>query len=182
VEGHETDAILIGRIIVGDADAARVLVERHTVTLRRLLSRAGARAGDIDDLLQEIWIRVIRSAGRYDPLQPFPRWLFAIAMNRLRTRWARRDSEEPLDAAAEITSAEPAADAALASRQRADALRAEIMRLPPHLADAILLRFFEELSEKEMAVELGIPPGTVKSRLHNAMKKLRDSLEAVLYA
>lgn len=175
----QTDAVLIGRIVIGEPDAAHVIVERHTPSLRRLLSRAGARAEDLDDLLQEIWIRAIRSANRYDPLQPFTRWLFAIAMNRLRTRWSRQKPESGLEAAAGVVARDAPADAALELRERADEIRAEIMKLPPHLADAILLRFFEELSEKEMAQHLGVPAGTVKSRLHNAMKKLKQNLEGI---
>lgn len=183
VDHHEdNDAALIGRIILGDAQAAGVLVDRHTPALRRFLLRSGVRVENLDDLLQDIWIRVVRSASRYDPAQPFPPWLFAIAMNRLRTRWSREKPVEPLEAAPELVSPLPAADIALEGTERAGVVRAEIAKLPPHLGDAILLRYFEELSEQEMARRLGIPRGTVKSRLHAAMKRLRDGLEGILYA
>ena len=62
------------------------------------------------------------------------------------------------------------------------ALRSKILKLPQHLADAILLRFFEELSEKETARKLGVPVGTVKSRIHTAVRKLRSELERTFYA
>ncbi len=56
-------------------------------------------------------------------------------------------------------------------------LIAAIRSLPSLLADAILLRYFEELSEREMAQRLGVPPGTIKSRLHNGLRQLAATLE-----
>jgi len=175
----DTDAVLIGRIVNGEPDAARVLVERHSPALRRLASRAGVRPHDIDDLLQETWIRVIRSAGRFDPLQPFSRWLFAIAMNRIRSRWERTSAEPIGDH--ELVSRDEGADVAIEAQQRAAAVRSLIADLPEHLGDTILLRYFEELSEREVAQRLGIPVGTVKSRLHTGMRKLRLELERILH-
>jgi len=176
----ETDAVLMGRIVNGEPEAARELVERYTPALRRFASQAGVRPQDIDDLLQETWLRVVRSAGRYDPLQPFPRWLFTIAMNRIRSRW-ERDTPAPL-ADLDIASAGAGADARIESEQRATAVRSLVSELPQHLGDTILLRYFEELSEREVAQRLGIPLGTVKSRLHHGMRRLRSELERIIHA
>ncbi len=176
----ETDAVLMGRIVNGEPEAARELVERYTPALRRFASQAGVRPQDIDDLLQETWLRVVRSAGRYDPLQPFPRWLFTIAMNRIRSRW-ERDTPAPL-ADLDVASAGAGADARIESEQRATAVRSLVSELPQHLGDTILLRYFEELSEREVAQRLGIPLGTVKSRLHHGMRRLRSELERIIHA
>ena len=170
------------RILGGDPEGAATLIRRYTASLRRVLLHAGARPDDIDDLLQETWIRVIRSAARYDPLQAFPGWLFAIAMNRLRTRAARstEDSKrhEPLETLAPAAaSTDESAHTALETAERATRVRALIAALPPHLADAVLLRYFEELSEKEIAAAMGISVGTVKSRLHTAISRLRVHFE-----
>jgi len=176
----ETDAVLMGRIVNGEPEAARALVERYTPALRRFASQAGVRPQDIDDLLQETWLRVVRSAGRYDPLQPFPRWLFTIAMNRIRSRW-ERDTPQPLQDI-DVASAGAGADARMESEQRATAVRSLVSGLPQHLGDTILLRYFEELSEREVAQRLGIPLGTVKSRLHHGMRRLRSELERIIHA
>jgi len=176
----ETDAVLMGRIVNGEPEAARALVERYTPALRRFASQAGVRPQDIDDLLQETWLRVVRSAGRYDPLQPFPRWLFTIAMNRIRSRW-ERDAPQPLQDI-DVASAGAGADARIESEQRATAVRSLVSGLPQHLGDTILLRYFEELSEREVAQRLGIPLGTVKSRLHHGMRRLRSELERIIHA
>jgi RNA polymerase sigma-70 factor (ECF subfamily) len=180
-EQNESDAVLIGRIVNGEADAARILVERHTPMLRRMISRTGVADAQLDDVLQETWIRVVRSAARYDPIQPFPRWLFTIAVNRVRTRITRDKTEsiwqQPIELEDEPVAPTPRADTVLERAQLAAAVRAQIATLSPRLAEAILLRFFEEMSEKEMAAQLGVPVGTVKSRLHNAIQKLKSSFE-----
>ena len=176
-----SDQQLIAHILAGDPEGVALLIQRYNDPLRRVLLHAGAWRDDIDDLLQETWIRVIRSAARYDPLQPFSGWLFTIAMNRFRTRAARtvEDSRrhEPLDdITASIASAAASAHTALETEERAASVRSLIATLPPRLADAVLLRYFEELSEKEIAAAMGIPVGTVKSRLHTAISRLRVDL------
>ena len=180
-EAQTSDQQLIDRILVGDPEGAALLIQRYGAPLRRVLLHAGARADDLEDLLQETWIRVIRSAARYDPMQQFSGWLFAIAMNRFRTRAARlaEDSRrhEPLEnVTTSAASAAASAHTTLEAAERAASVRSLIATLPPRLADAVLLRYFEELSEKEIATAMGIPVGTVKSRLHTAISRLRVDL------
>lgn len=174
----ETDSLLVARIADGDADAARVLVDRYTPALRRFITQAGTGAADVDDVLQETWLRVVRSSGRFDPLQPFRPWLFAIAMNRVRSRW-KRERHLAIDSAPELSSTAATADEELESAQRAGEIRALVRSLPRHLADTILLRFFEDLTEAETAERLGVPKGTVKSRVHHGLRKLRSELERI---
>jgi RNA polymerase sigma factor (sigma-70 family) len=179
-----SDAVLIGRIVNGEADAATALVERHSPALRRFAARAGVNATDVDDVLQETWIRVVRSAHRYDPERPFPGWIFAILMNRVRSRWQQsRPREDSLfDGASSVPSADRAADAQLVLDQRAAAIRSLVAQLPAPLADTVLLRYFEELSEREVAAQLGIPIGTVKSRIHTGLRRLKTEIERILHA
>jgi RNA polymerase sigma-70 factor (ECF subfamily) len=74
-----TDALLMGHVAVGEPEAVRLLIARYERPLLRLLNRATGSSASVDDLFQETWIRVVRSATSYDPRQPFPAWLFAIA-------------------------------------------------------------------------------------------------------
>ena len=175
-----TDQQLILRILDGDADGAAALIGRYEPALRRVLLHAGAPYDDLDDVLQETWIRMIRSASRYDPLQPFSRWLFAIAMNRLRTRFSHSSKDaahESADALQDMPARtrRPAEEAE--SSQAARRIRDLVAGLPPRLAEAVLLRYFEELSEREVAAAIGIPLGTVKSRLHAAVARLKVDFE-----
>ena len=170
------DAHLIGLIVNGDADAVRPLIERYQRPLAAMLQRALGRTPDVDDVFQETWIRVVRSAHRYDPEQRFSAWLFAIAWNLVKDRWARRVATDDVDLVT-IPSRERSPEELAVASDRAERVREVVARLPERLAQAVLLRFFEELSEKEVAERLGIPVGTVKSRIHNGLKLLRESDE-----
>jgi RNA polymerase sigma-70 factor (ECF subfamily) len=171
-----TDEFLMGSIVNGDAEAVRPLMERYQRPLAALLQRALGRSPDVDDLFQETWIRVVRSAHRYDPAQRFSAWLFAIAWNLVKDRWAKRAPNAEVDLAA-MVSPERSPEERVLEGDRAERVRDMVGRLPERLAQAILLRYFEELSEKEVAARLGIPVGTVKSRIHNALRLMRESDE-----
>lgn len=164
-----TDAYLTGAIANGDADAARALVDRYRRPLAAVLHRALGAPADVDDVFQETWIRVIRSTHRYDPAQKFSSWLFAIAWNLVKDRWATRVDHDELP---ELRSADVSAEESMLEEERSRRVRELVARLPERLSQAILLRYFEELSEKQVAERLGIPVGTVKSRLHHGLKKL----------
>ena len=170
------DAHLIGLIVNGDAEAVRVLIERYRKPLGALLHRALGPSPDVDDVFQDTWIRVVRSAHRYDPAQRFSSWLFAIAWNLVKDRWSRGRVHEQADFATIESRDQSPEDAAL-DADRARHLREQVACLPERLAQAILLRYFEELSEKEVADRLGVPVGTVKSRIHHGLRKLAEAIQ-----
>jgi RNA polymerase sigma-70 factor (ECF subfamily) len=170
-----TDAHLTGAIANGDPEAARALVERYRRPLAAVLHRALGSAADVDDVFQETWIRVVRSVHRYDPEQRFSNWLFAIAWNLVKDRWSRRVQHEQIDT--EIPSHDASAEETLMRDERARRMRELVARLPERMSQAILLRYFDELSEKEMADRLGVPVGTIKSRLHHGLKKLAAAMK-----
>lgn len=170
------DAHLIGRIVNGDTDAVRPLIERYQRPLAALLQRALGRSPEVDDVFQETWMRVMRSAHAYDPAQRFSAWLFAIAWNLVKDRWSRRVDNADIDLATMASPEQSPEEQAVAS-DRAARVRDMVGRLPERLAQAILLRYFEELSENEVAERLGIPVGTVKSRIHHGLKQMRESDE-----
>jgi RNA polymerase sigma-70 factor, ECF subfamily len=167
------DAYLVGSIANGDAEAVRPLIERYRKPLAAVLQRALGASPEVDDVFQETWIRVVRSAHRYDPAQRFSTWLFAIAWNLVRDRWAKRAPIEDVDMAA-MHAREPSPEEQALDSDQAERMRELVARLPERLAQAILLRYFEELSEGEVAERLGIPVGTVKSRIHYGLKLMRD--------
>jgi RNA polymerase sigma-70 factor (ECF subfamily) len=167
------DAYLIGLIVNGDSDGVRPLMERYQRPLAALLQRALGRSPEVDDVFQETWMRVVRSAHRYDPAQRFSAWLFAIAWNLVKERWSRRVDTADVDLTT-IVSGERSPEERVVETDRAQRVRAMVRRLPERLAQAILLRYFEELSEKEVAERLGIPVGTVKSRIHYGLRLMRE--------
>jgi len=172
---RESDAFLMGSIANGDSDAVRPLIERYQRPLFALLRRALAGAADVDDVAQETWIRVVRSARRYDPEQQFTGWLFTIAWNLVRDRWERSRTFADTELES-MPSGRTSAEDEVIARDRARRLRDLVATLPNRLAETVFLRYFEELSEREVAARLGVPVGTVKSRIHNALHRLRGEL------
>ena len=167
------DAYLVGSIANGDAEAVRPLIERYRKPLAAVLHRALGSSPDVDDVFQETWIRVVRSAHRYDPTQRFSTWLFTIAWNVVKNRWETRRPAADVDLA-EMHARERSPEEQAVDTDRAEQVRELVARLPERLEQAILLRYFEELSESEVAERLGIPVGTVKSRIHNGLKLMRE--------
>ena len=170
-----SDEHLAGCIANGDAEAVRPLIERYQKPLAAVLQRALGSSPDVDDVFQETWIRVVRSAHRYDPTQRFSGWLFAIAWNLVKDRWSKRRIHADVDLAS-MPSRERSAEERAVASDRAERVRELVAQLPERLSEVILLRYFEELSEKEVAARLGVPVGTVKSRIHYGLKKLAESI------
>jgi RNA polymerase sigma-70 factor (ECF subfamily) len=163
-----SDEELIGAVARGDERALEALCKRYEQPLHRFIARhTGGR--DVEDLHQEVWLRVVRAARRFDPGRRFSTWLFQITVNLCRD-WHRRPPPEPLDP--EHVDARPAAGgAAEAVDARLDAQRL-LDALPEPQRSALILRYYHDLPEDEVAAILGCPRGTVKSRLHNAIARL----------
>ena len=149
----------------GDAVALETLYRRWERPLYHFLARhTGGR--DLDDLHQETWLRIVRSSARFDPARRFSTWLFQIALNLCRD-WLRRPPPEPVDPATLPVEAGEHAD-----RDAALDIRRLLLALPDEQRAAIVLRYYHDLPEDEVAVILDVPRGTVKSRLHAGVRRL----------
>ena len=172
------DDLLMGYIAAGHSEYVGTLIRRHEGPLIAFLRRTAPCMADADDIFQEVWLRVVRSARSYDPEQRFTAWLFTIAWNQVRNHWRRQKEPQSMrsgrvtDSLADAQCPGPRADETLLEAERRDRLRHLIGLLPERLSEAICLRYFEDLSEKEMASRLGVPVGTVKSRLHHGIRRL----------
>lgn len=153
------------RLRHGDGRATDELILRWRGRLHGFLARRTS-AHEADDLFQETWLRVVRARDRFDGAQRFSTWMFSIANNLCRDH-ARRAVVRARDARA------PAArPATLPADLRLD-VRRRLARLPDRLREVLVLRYFEDLSDAEIGAVVGIPSGTVKSRLHAAVRSLR---------
>jgi RNA polymerase sigma-70 factor (ECF subfamily) len=167
-------------IAEGSVECVDYLVERHKRALLSFLRRSTGGAPEAEDLFQETWVRLVRSAHTYDPEQRFSTWLFRIAWNQVRDYWVRRKAHERAPHLEDLDARpadEPGAEERMLAQERSRVVSAVVSALPPRLAEAVWLRYFEELSEKEMAQRLKVPAGTVKSRLHHGLKRLGEMLE-----
>jgi RNA polymerase sigma-70 factor (ECF subfamily) len=171
-----SDEDLMVRVQAGDPQALAALIDRWRGPLYAFLWR---RAGDgADDLFQESWIRVARARDRFDRSRRFSTWLFQIANNLCRDRWRRLDARRrALGALREETHATGADAAPPPELPAGRGLIGRLDALPERLREVLVLRHFHELSEAEIAEVLGIPRGTVKSRLHAAVRAARALLE-----
>lgn len=180
----ETDAALARLARAGDADAFGVLVERYK---RRAYVQALAIVGsreDALDLSQEAFVRAYRARHTLDPERPFYAWLQQIlrrlCFNFLRDSRVRARVVEASGADwMADTVCDPGLDPAAAAEQ-AEARRrvaAAIAQLPAREREVLMLKEFEELTYREIAELVGVPIGTVMSRLFSARKRLVGALE-----
>jgi RNA polymerase sigma-70 factor (ECF subfamily) len=163
----------------GDPEAFRALVDATHATVFRLAAALVRDRDEAADVTQETYVR---AWGRLDELRDGGAalgWLCRIARNvahdRRRSWWSR--IRAPLDAlAGEAAPPEGLPDAALAAAERAGAVRAALARLPDKHRVVLALREVEGLSYEEIAAALGVPVGTVESRLHRARAALAKRL------
>lgn len=162
----------------GDATALKTLFGRYRSRLFGFLLKRCGDGATAEDLIQETWLRVVRSRHRYDPRRRFSTWLFQIANNLSRDLARRRDVErrgrEGMLSAESIrrpTTEAPGHDLRLDMERR-------LAVLPDRLREVLVLRYHQQLTEREIAEVVGIPQGTVKSRLHGAVRALREGIEA----
>lgn len=163
---------MLRRLAEGDPAALAELYDAHASLAYGIALRIVREPGDAEDVVQEAFLQAWRQAHRYDPARGSPQaWLSAIvrtrALDRLRRRAARRPPAEAAPAAPRDAS-DP--DAVLAVRTALQALSADQRR-------ALELAYYEDLSQSEIAARLGVPLGTVKTRIRAAMIRLREALE-----
>ncbi len=162
----------------GDEEALGILLDRYRSRLFGFLIRRIGDPSAAEDLFQETWLRVVRARERFDPDRRFSTWLFQIANNLCRDRARRRAvAGRYAESMLEQTRNDPGRRSAPPLDERLDMQR-RLAALPDHLREVLLLRYYHQLGEREIAEAVGVPPGTVKSRLHSAVKALRRQMEA----
>jgi RNA polymerase sigma-70 factor (ECF subfamily) len=159
----------------GNQEAVSELVRRHSPGLYGFIQRYHPDRDDTDDLLQETWIRALTNLDRFDANKRFSTWLFQIALNLCRDR-ARRDQVRSR-LRRDAHQAQPGKED-VTMEEKVDVMKAlrAIEALPSQQKEALLLRYYQGFSEGEASEILGCPRGTVKSRLHQAVKTLRVKL------
>ena len=170
------DTELLRRFSSGDPAAFAVLVRRHQSQLYGYLCRCGVSPSGRDDLFQEIFLRVNQAAARFDSERPFKPWLFAIAVNCVRShfRKARRVDIESRDC--ELEADGPTGEQVVAARETARWMNDAIATLPVGQRDVLLLVCIERMSPADVASVLEIPRSTVKTLLRRGRLALAKKL------
>ena len=161
-----------------DRSAFGRLFTHFAPRLKSYMLRSGAADGDAEEIAQEAMVTVWRKAAQFDARKASAStWIFTIARN-LRIDRMRRENRPEIDAddPTLVPEPEPAADHQLAVRQSEGRVRSALLDLPDDQKRVVEMSFFEDLPHAAISETLGIPLGTVKSRLRLAMHRLRDSL------
>ena len=176
---RETPEVLLVRVAQAqDRGAFQSLFLHFAPRIKSYLLRTGASSHQAEELAQEAMLMVWRKAALFDPARASAAtWIFTIARN-LRIDLVRRERHPGFDPADPtlLPQEEGPADAGMEAYQDAQAVQAALAELPPEQADVIALFFYGDKPHSEIAAELDIPLGTVKSRLRLAMARLRQRL------
>jgi RNA polymerase sigma factor (sigma-70 family) len=163
----------------GDRVAFAGLFEHFAPRVKAYMRRLGADDGPAEDLAQEVMLTVWRRAALYDQRQAaVSTWIFTIARNKRidQLRRERRPEIDPDDPAL-VGEPEPEAEQLVSRAQAARRLREAIDGLPSEQARVLRKNFFEDKAHSDIAEELELPLGTVKSRVRLALTKLRQALQ-----
>lgn len=160
----------------GSSGAFDELYRSHEARIYRFCHRLSANSADAEDLAQEVFLAAFRGLPRFAGRASVTTWLYKIALNRWRTFKSRdRLRTEQLDES--VPDQESSPDSSSASLERI-ALDQAMSRLPAIQREALLLVKGEGLTCREAAWALGIPEGTLKFRVYQAIEKLRAALDA----
>ena len=175
----ETELELITQAQQGDRRAFGELVRRHREGVVNVVYRMCGDANLSEDAAQEAFIRAWQHLLSYRPRSPFRNWVYRIATN-VALDMLRRERETVDIDALSLAASDRGPEATVEGRERGEQVRQAVLALPPASRTVLVLREYEGLSYREIADMLGIPIGTVMSRLNYARNRLRESLAPYL--
>lgn len=178
----QTEYQLLKAFSSGDDTAIAILISQYEDRLYNLCFKLSGNRQDADDLYQQTWLKVLQRSAMFVP-RSFQNWLYTICLNTYRDEFRKNmrrsrvmvpDADEAvIETAAPMASAETEA---IESMTQTELLR-EVECLPDKLRLPIVLHYFSELDYAQSARVLGLPVGTVKSRLNTAKNRLRIKME-----
>ena len=183
------EAAWVAQALAGNAAGFEALVRRYHAPLKRMLHAVLRNQTDTEDLLQETFLRAWRFLHRFDPTRPFGPWVLRIGLNLARNHLRGRKAavvlsldQSPGDGEDECFAGPWLADERTLEEidyhRLLDETRAALATLPEEQRVVVEMRVLAEMSYQEIASALGIPIGTVMSRLNRGRKHIHDALAA----
>lgn len=184
----QDDRELVQRCLAGANSAWESLLRLYSPRVYNLCYRFTGNTVEAEDLTQEVFVKVFQTLRSFDPsISQFPTWLNRVARNHLvdhyrRTRHERAnysldDEERAFDPKA---GAESEPSRRVEHRERKEILQAALNRLSPEMREVVILRDLQDLEYAEIGKVLGVPEGTVKSRLNRGRLELARVLKRML--
>jgi len=181
----DLDSTLVERCLSGDDSAWEELLRQHTRRVYGLCYRFTGRDTEAQDLTQDVFVRVFKALHGFRSTEgSFATWLTRLTRNLLIDHYRRTRNERVTDSIEEqlprveegfVAVSRP--DSALAGREASELLQGALARLSPELRETIILRDLQDMEYREISEILGIPEGTVKSRLNRGRAELARLLK-----
>jgi RNA polymerase sigma-70 factor, ECF subfamily len=186
-----SDAAVVAQVLAGDRDAFRVLVERHSRSIFRVVYRMTGNQQDAEEIVQETLLRAYKSLGRFELRANFSTWLYRIAVNRtldfLNARKTQMNSKETYRISdnpgseegnqVQLPAAGPGPERLLLSAEMQRKIAGAMGLLTPAERVAFTMRHMEGRSIEEISQALGLKISAAKNSVFRAVQKLRQQLE-----
>jgi RNA polymerase sigma factor (sigma-70 family) len=169
-----TDSALMKLVQAGDSAQLATLFERYHLGLFRYLLSLTRNQTLSEDLVQEVFFRVLKYARSYDPNLSFPVWLYAMARNVRFDSLQKGRAEMTGSEMEEIKSPAPMPEEVIARQQNVTFLQEALQKLPEEKREVLILSRFHNMRYEEIARILKCEIGTVKVRVYRALKELRE--------
>jgi RNA polymerase sigma-70 factor (ECF subfamily) len=176
MDSSEKIEMIVLRCQIGDRDAFKELFEQFQPRLRYYIRRLDERCANTDDILQDIWLIVLRKIRRLKDPKAFLTWLYRIARNEIYGRF--RNREPVVQLREEELSVVSNDDEPEFTAHRAAEIHKALNNIQPHHREVLTLCFLEEMPYQAIAEIIGCSLGTVKSRIFYAKQSLRKELES----
>jgi RNA polymerase sigma-70 factor, ECF subfamily len=186
-----TDAAVVAQVLAGDRDAFRVLVERHSRSIFRVIYRMTGNQQDTEELVQETFLRAYKNLERFELRANFSTWLYRIAVNRTldflsarRTHMQTKDTYQIVDQPdaeesnqVQLPTSTPGPDRLLLSAEMKRKIAGALGLLTPAERVAFTMRHMEGRSIEEISQTLNLKASAAKNSVFRAVQKLRQQLE-----
>lgn len=177
-QGDGDDA-LMARVAAGDHPAFQVLAQRHFRRTLLLAERMMGRRAEAEEIAQEAFLRIWHHADRWRAMRGrFDSWLYRVAVNLCLDR-LRRPTHLPLESAAEVADAAADATRRIEAGETTRLVAAAVAGLPARQRAALVLCYYEELSNAEAAAILSVSVSALEALLVRARRSLREALKTL---
>jgi RNA polymerase sigma-70 factor (ECF subfamily) len=169
---------IVERVLKGDREAYSALVDAYKGAIFNLAFRMTGSDQDADDLAQETFIRAYRNLGQFDPQKRFFTWIYTIGLNLIRNHLKKSGRERARETAVQNSSEWPIQRGAQAERdimQAQEIRRLDIclQKLPADLREAVVLRFYQDLSFEDISIISDASVSAVKMRVYRGLEQLK---------